>query len=399
MKFFFNILLSLYFFISSCNGQKLNDNKITTPVTSNKKAIPQLKKMDTIYKQQHDALVLSLVMDSTSSVVTWKTILSSAMGNEIVLDTSTIEKSAAWKAQENVGESPVGLYNIASSYLKGEHLYIIYNRFGEVFVKKYTLLENDKFSVQNKEITEYLTSGGFGSMVNTAQFKKVNDDLYFLITAGQSFTGSKTNLYKINTTLFTIKKIKFAESIQRIKTFTISESAKLTHNQIKTKVDYYNGLTTSQKKENELLAPTTKELKDFEVLKEYVNSTNPYHLKTMSSQQDLYEQQETDLSNLGFSNFPLFTDDEKNIKNDDLNKFVGYVTELFKKEDTKKEIRNVKMLNYIFSKEQDNKIYFFFENQAVMEIIRYDNYTSEWLISRYAEKEIDTSKQKGEPIR
>ncbi len=399
MKFFFNILLSLYFFISSCNSQKLNDNKITTPVNSNKKAIPHLKKMDTIYKQQHDASLLSLVMDSTSSVVTWKTILTTASGNEIVLDTNTIEKSIAWKTQENIGESPVGLYNIASSYLKGEHLYIIYNRFGEVFVKKYTLLENDKFSVQNKEITEYLTSGGFGSMVNTAQFKTVNDDLYFLITAGQSFTGSKTNLYKINTTSFTIKKIKFAESVQRIKTFTISESAKLTYNQIKTKVDYYNGLTTTQKKENELLAPTPKELKDFEVLKEYVNSANPYHLKTMSSQQDLYEQQEADLTNLGFSNFSLFTDDEKNIKNDDLNKFVGYVTELFKKEDTKKEIRNVKMLNYIFSKEQDNKIYFFFENQAVMEIIRYDNYTSEWLISRYAEKEIDTSKQKVEPIR
>jgi hypothetical protein len=399
MRFFFNILLSLCFFISSCNGQKLNDNKITTPVNSSKKAISPLKKMDTIYKQQHDALVLSLVMDSTSSIVTWKTILTKESGNEIVLDTNTIEKSAAWKVQENIGESPIGLYNIASSYLKGAHLYIINNSFGEVFVKKYTLLENDKFSVQNKGITEYLTSGGFGSMVNTAQFKNVNDDLYFLITAGQSFTGSKTNLYKINTTSFTIKKIKFAESIQRIKTFTISESAKLTYNQIKIKVDYYNGLTTSQKKENELLAPTPKELKDFEVLKEYINSTNLYHLKTMSSQQDLYEQQETDLSNLGFSNFPLFTDDEKNIKNDDLNKFVGYITELFKKEDSKKEIRNIKMLNYIFSKEQDNKIYFFFENQAVMEIIRYDNYTSEWLISRYAEKEIDTSKQKVEPTR
>ena len=217
MRYLLFAVLHFSFFV--CQGQVFSDS-------------------DTIYQQQHNQINLRFTRTSTNTGIEWKTILINRDGKELILNSDSIEKNLAWEHYESVGESPIDLYNIAGSYSDGKNLHVIYNRFGRVFIVKYTLEEAEKFKKEEKTLLRFSASGSFGHMVNQARFIKIRNDVYFSLYTGQSFTGTQTNIFRLNPLSYEIKQIHFQEKPASVKVIHISESGKLRYEQTKRKKGY-----------------------------------------------------------------------------------------------------------------------------------------------------------------
>ena len=210
------ILLHCFFFLTAASCQ--TGNKATT----NKQNI---KNMETIYESKSADFTIKFQRLSDTLSTTWETIFTNKNGEELILEKDFVEKDSAWLHQETVNESSVDLYNITTSIVDDNFIYIVYNRFGEVYVVKYDWQKKEKINKEKKVIQKYLASGGFGLMKNDGELKKINNILYLYLHVGQSFSGVKSGLYIINTHNFAIAKINFNEEISPIKTTKIKQSA------------------------------------------------------------------------------------------------------------------------------------------------------------------------------
>ena len=128
-------LTAIIFAFASFKGNELMSQK------SNINQKLKNKTMEIIYEQQHGNLHITFHRNNTADKIEWKTLVTNKKGDTILLHTDSSEKNIAWKHQETIGESPTSLYNISGSYLDENSLYIIYNRFGELFISKYTFTE------------------------------------------------------------------------------------------------------------------------------------------------------------------------------------------------------------------------------------------------------------------
>lgn len=317
-----------------------------------------------------------------------ETILTNGDGKKLTLHSDSIEKNLAWQHYESVGESPIDLYNIAGSYSDGKNLYVIYNRFGQVFIVKYTLEEAEKFKKEEKTLLRFSASGSFGHMVNQARFIKIRNDVYFSLYTGQSFMGTQTNIFRLNPIAYSIKKINFKEKSIPIKVISVDNFGKIEYEQTKRKIEYYENLSASEKIKKKSIAPTENEIKHLNIIKEYLEK--PFYFKLMDINEEKYKEENTYLRNAGMTDYRLFGVSEDLHKIDEAK--IKHAEKYIKEALTvckEKDVNSIKLLDFIYDPGQENMIYFFYQkNTKKVEIIRYNNYNNEWLIGDYQEEEI-----------
>jgi hypothetical protein len=381
----FILCLSLVLF--NCKGQRQNKKeKSKTVKHAVIRTVKQIQKMDTIYKQQHDKQLLTFVRNEDSTKVEWKTIFTNNNGNQITIHKDFIEKNIAWKFQSERNESPIDLYNIAGSFVDAQDLYVVYNRFGQVFIAKYNLTDPEKFTKEEEILQQEMASGSFGNFVNEAQFRKINSALFFSLYTGQSFTGTKVYIYKLQSSLKNIKQLAFRTEITKYKTVCVSESGKLGFTQNGKAIAAYDQLNAKEKEASASIAPTKQERVDYELLKKYIDK--PFAFVKISNEEEKYKVEEAALENAGLTSYNLFLDETK--RKIDSKKFKHaekYINEVLTSDQTKS---TVKILDYIYDNGQENTIYFFCDDGLRLKIIRYKN--DEWLISNYDELPIQINK-------
>ncbi len=381
-------LLCLSLLLLNCVGQKQNKKgKSQNAKHAVTRIVKQIQKMDTIYKQQHDQLLLTFIRKEDSTKVEWKAVSTNANGSETIIHTDFVEKNIAWKFQSERSESPIDLYNIAGSFLDAQDLYVVYNRFGHVFIVKYNLINTGKFTKEEEIIQEQMASGSFGNFVNQAQFRKINSVLFFTLYTGQSFTGTTIYLYKLQSSLKNIKQLSFRKETTRLKTMCISESGKLGFVQTGKAIANFDRLDAKEKEANQSIAPSKRERADYELLKAYIDK--PFEFIKMSNDEEKFKAEELALENAGLTSYNLFLDEPK--KNIDPKKFKQaekFINEALAITGTKEQI---KLLDYIYDNGQENTIYFFCDDGLRIKIIRYKN--DEWLISNYDENNIILDKK------
>jgi hypothetical protein len=378
MKKIIYIVIGLIF--ANCKGSEINHQKI-----KNTEFSKSTYKMDTIYKQKFNDLLLSFVRNNYNSKVEWKTILKNKSGKELILHNDIFEKDSAWTYKESISESPIDLYNISGSLLDGKNLYVIYNRFGRVSVVKFSFTENENFTKDEKVILNTKFSGGSGKMSNQADFRKINTDLYFSLYYGQSYTGTKVSLYKFNSDSFQkIKQIQWGEKIKRIKTISISDFGRKWYKNEEKILNSFNKLSL-QDKEKEV-PPSKEDVLKFNLLKNHVDKTFSY--QDMDLDQETYREKESILNNLGLENYQLFINSEKKIEEFKIKRAEEYINDVLLKFKISKNVSKVKLLDYIYESEKEKIIFFFYKDSLETKIIRYNNYNSEWLIGDCKEEEI-----------
>ena len=369
VRYFLSITL-FFIFIISCYSQSI-------PIT------------DTIYEQQHNQINLRFTRTSTNTGIEWKTILTNRDGKELTLHSDSIEKNLVWEHYESVGESPIDLYNIAGSYSDGKNLYVIYNRFGQVFIVKYTLEEAEKLKKEEKTLLRFSASGSFGHMVNQARFIKIYGNIYFSLYTGHSFTGTRTNIFRLNPITYNIKQIYFKENPVPVKVISVDNFGKVEYEQTKRKIEYYENLNASEKTKNKSIAPTENEIKRLNTIEQYLEK--PFCFKVMDINEEKYKEENINLQNTGITDYPLFGKIEDSHKIDKAKikyaeQYIKEVLAVCKEKDANK----IQLLDFIYDSGQENIIYFFCQkNTKKVEIIRYNNYNNEWLLGDYKEEEVE----------
>ena len=394
------ILFSLVFL--SCKGQTINNSSTQKHPANSLKITSTI--MDTIYKQQFNQIVLNLVRVSNDPKITWEAILINKKGQKVILHSESVEKNMGWKSHEEVGESPIDLYNISGSYLDGNNLYMIYNRFGSVVLVKYHFTEGKNFEKEEKLIDYYLVSGGFGKMINEAQFGKISNELYFNLLVGQDGKGIRQNLYKINLISFDVKKIKFDENPKPVKVIRISNFGKIRYEETEITISNYNKLSPEEKEKNKFIAPTDEQIREFNTLKEYLNDS--FYYKEMSIDKRTYEEEKQYLEDIYIEDYPLFAAQENDndfsgidfanmekaeflpIDKNKIKKAENYLKEVLAISIKKGKINKIKLIDYIYQSKEEYNIFFFYKEDQETKIIRYNNYKNEWLIGRYVEEGI-----------
>lgn len=341
------ILLHLLILFSSCKGQNNNQLHLNN-------------KMETIYAKQIENFTIEFLRNNESNRISWETVFVKNETRKIIFSDKT-EKNIGWKSQEERGESPLGLYNVAGSYYDNtkQMLYIIYNRFGDVFIHKYHL-ENDTFSKKaEKKIANYVMSGGFGNLINTADFLEIKDKIYFILTVGQSSIKNPTQLFVLDSnSLESMKKIKFSLPEKIIKTLFVNEFGKSFFEQEKENIN----------DKNETLV----------LVRENVNKK--FFFIDMPLDKEKYDARTSELHDYGISNFNLFLKDNSQTNQIDKNKIKSinnYFSEALNS--------SINVLGYLFDEGQENTIYFFGEEKRIFKIYRFNSYTSELLISNFSE--------------
>lgn len=378
------IIFNFFFLFASCQNKP---GKFT-----------QLQKhsnMDIIYEQRLTNLTLRFLREMDSTKCRWKTTITNKSGKELLIETDSLEKSFAWLHQEAVGESPVNLYNITTAIHNDDDLYIVYNRFGEVVLVKYTFTDGKSFSKKRKIIKGYMASGGFGSMINFGEFKTIEKDIYLYILVGQSFSGAYPHLYKIDHSLFTVHEIQFDDNIPPIKTVTVSEFSKGWMVQEERQIEEWNKMTPKERERNQYMEVPEEEKQKIARLKERLQEKFSYY--KLSADEEKRRDEETDISNEGLDNYQIFKNDHS------FNNAPTYIKEVLEVNNQKKITEGIKVLGYIQGKIMegpirsdldDHTIYFFYQEESrslgKIKIIRYDNHpmVCTWFIGDYEEKEL-----------
>lgn len=345
-RFFLIYLTVVNFLLYSCNGQVINQSN--------------QKKME-IYEKQFDGFSIQFIRIISNEKIDWKTIYKKNNEEKIIYADMAI-KNIGWKIQEERGESPIDLYNIAGTFYddRNKSLYVIYNRFGEVLLHKY-ILEKDSFiKKEDKILMKYLMSGGFGKVINDADITKIKDKIYFILAIGQSGIKNPSQMFVINNnSLNMISKIEFENPIKIIKSVYINEFGVSVYNQEKTN-------------------PNKKEVTD--LLKD--NMEKKYFFIDMPVNKEQYEIKASELHDYGISNFKLFlkenSENAVDIDSDKIKKANTYINEASKNE-------NQKIISYLFDKSQENILYFLVDENNIIKIVRFNNYNSDWLFGNYKE--------------
>ena len=378
------ILLHCFFFLTAASCQ--TGNKATT----NKQNI---KNMETIYESKSADFTIKFQRLSDTLSTTWETIFTNKNGEELILEKDFVEKDSAWLHQETVNESPVDLYNITTSIVDDNFIYIVYNRFGEVYVVKYDWQKKEKINKEKKVIQKYLASGGFGLMKNDGELKKINNILYLYLHVGQSFSGVKSGLYIINTPNFAIAKINFNEEISPIKTTKIKQSAMQWMEQTESSIKEWEKMTAKEKEQNKDAKISDEELNNLKTLKKH--SAEEFSYFHLPSDIDKCRDEETRLFNIGFETYSLFS------TNTDFNNGSKYIQAVLVENKTVALNTNIIVVNYIKGKVyetgiknglDDDMIYFFYKDNPLgdVKIIRYNNHPmiGYWYIGNYKEASI-----------
>lgn len=363
MKKILVIIISIIIF-SSCKSQKNESN-----------SIKKTNIMDTIYSQQHNQLNLIFLRELDGKKIQWRGILKNKNGKELLLYSDSIEKNSAWDYQEKIGESPVNLYNISGSYLDENSLYVVYNKFGKVFIIKYTFTEGNNFVTQEKQIAEYLVSGGFGNMINKAQLIKINNDIYLILDAFQSGSRRNSKIFKINqNSLKKIKTINFLEDSDIIKVCSVDNFGKNYFQQIEDKIKNYNKVKDAR---NEKLKPSDEEYIFYKQFEDKINKKYFFIKKSDIENNELP---------FGVNKHILFLSDDMALDNLEIEKANQYIKEVLSfNNSTNNEIQTK---GYIYVNSQEKYIAFFYKENNSINIIRYNIYESEWQIGNYKEEEI-----------
>lgn len=340
-------LLLFTFLFSSCKGQ--DKPQINQP------------EMKTIYEQKFDDISLQFIRNNTNETISWETqITEKGTTNSILLD--EIKKNDAWKFQEKIDESPIDLYNIGGAYFNqnDSSLVVLYSRFGDVFINKYSK-NNGKFKkVEQKGISKYVMSGGFGKAIINAEFIKIKDYIYFYATVGQTGIKNPTQLFVIkSSSLKTLKKIEFNPPTKIVKTVYLNDFGVSIYHQEKQK-----------KSKNNLLPLLSKNMgKDFF----YVD---------MPVKNEEKENMNSQLHNSGIEKYSLFMNENNVIDSVKLQKSSQFLNDAINSK--------VLILGHLTDLGQEKIIYFFTEeSEEDLKIIRFDNYTSEWLFANYLEKNVN----------
>ncbi|MDR2235555.1 MAG: hypothetical protein LBE92_05490 [Chryseobacterium sp.] len=331
--------------------------------------------MEIIYEKPLGDFSIRLVRNVTADKVDWETLYIKNDTKKIISNDKA-EKNAGWKLQEERGESPVDLYNIAGTFYdrKDKSLYLICNRFGEVILNKYAFEKDTFVKKEAKVLAKYLVSGGFGKAINTADIIKVKDKIYFTLTVGQSGIKKPTQVFTFNpASLNSLKKIEFSTPSKTVKTVYINEFGTSIYEQEK---------DNAEKKEIITL------LKN--------NLNRQYFFISMPGDSEQYEAKSAELHDYGIASYNLFLKEDSEGKAEPdpekMEKAGTYINEMLKSIHPG-DNKNRTLAGYLYDNAQENILYFLTEENGIIEIIRYNNYTGDWLLGSYAEKNPDAIKQ------
>jgi hypothetical protein len=378
------ILIHLTFFFStSCHSV----NKIVLAKKTD-------KQMEIIFNQKLTNFTIKFQRNNEAVLCSWEAIATNINGEEFILEKDSIQKDSGWLHQESVSESPVDLYNITTAAEHNNYIYVVYNRFGNVYAIKYDVTKKLNIIKEKRIIQKYLASGGFGEMKNRGEFKIIEDAIYLNLHVGQSFTGIKSALYRFTTPNYNIVKINFNKDITAIKTVSLDETARLLMQQMQKKMKAWEAMSEQQKKLHKDDALTQEELTNLRILEKHATDTISYF--KLSADKNIRRDEETKLSNEGFQSFNIFKEDES------LQNAPKYITEILEKDKPVKSSTKIKLLGYMkdsVRKEKINNglddtiIYFFYQDNEMgdVKIIRYDNYpmAAYWYIGNFKEEYLD----------
>lgn len=351
-KFFLIFFICL---IYSCRGQEIktaNDNN-----------------MDTIYEKQYKNFSILFVKNSTKENVVWKTIYKSNSTPEVAIFSDKAEKNKSWNFQEERGESPADLYTVAGTFFddKNKLLYIIYNRFGEVTIHQYALEKNIFVKENEHVLAKYLMSGGFGNVISKSDFIKIKEKIYFIFSVGQSGVKNPTQMYSFETgDLKSLNKIEFNSLKKIVKASYINDFGKSLYEQEK------DNLTQNKEVLNLIKNNISKDLFFVE----------------MPLDKEKYEVKSSELHDFGIEGFSLFinkssSDNKDNIKTESVKKYSLYIKDILYGNE-KSDKSNIQPLGYLYDSGQENMLYFFIEENKNLEIVRFNNYSSEWLFGKFS---------------
>lgn len=354
----------------NCNGQKQSN-----------KLLKSNNKMDVIYTKNFDKFTLTLTRNIFENQVEWKTIVRNKKGIEIVLDLKSIEKDLAWKFQEKRNETPIDLSNISNSYLDDNNLYIIYNHFGKITLEKFTFLLDDKIKKEETIIDNYLVSGGFGGMVNYSEVKKIDLDLYFFLTNGQTGTGVKNNFFKVSLIDFKVKKIDFQSYTKKVVVFNITEYGKEKYLQEKKRIGDVGKNTTTNSTEIQVFS------KVGDYIKKGTNFINESNISELEKLDDITDIERKPLFIKSYGDVG-YNDEKKLIDENKISNAQNYLEEALMTLNKNNHSSNVKFLGYIYDSGQKNLLYLFYKENGKTKICLFDNYKNEWQIGDYKEDDI-----------
>ena len=348
-KRFFLILI--FCLIFSCKGQEVKTAK---------------NNMDTIYEKQYKDFSILFVKNSTSENVSWQTIYKNSSNSEVAIFSDQAGKNIGWKFQEEIGESPAQLYTVAGSFFddKNKLLYVIYNRFGEVVVHQYGMQKNTFVKENEQVLAKYLMSGGFGNVISKSDFIKINEKIYFILSVGQSGVKNPTRMYSfVSGNLKSLQKIQFENPQKIIKASYINDFGKSFYEQEKE--------DTNQNKEI------------FNLIKN--NITKDVFFVEMPLNKEKYDLKSSELHDFGIVGYDLFVkinpSGNNELQSENIKKHTYYIQDaLYGKDKSLKS--NMHSLDYLYDNGQENMLYFFVEENKVLEIVRCNNYSNEWLFGK-----------------
>jgi hypothetical protein len=324
--------------------------------------------MKTLYKEQFGYLNLEFIKTQDDKFDIWKTTLTSRKTNKTI--ELRIDSAYRHIEFEKRGESPAALYNLLGSFIIGKSVYVIYDKLGTVELCKYEFISPTEFKETNKLLENYFVTPALGRSKSNVYFKKIGDNIYFLLNLGQSFNTPKYSfLHKINDSMeLNVKKLVFdLQSSESVTTVRLDDDSRRFINSVS---------------EDDVLSAVLQ--KEYDIFKQHYDST--YYHKEISSDPQKQHMEVGTLHRQGLFPYDLYEDAKKTGKIESLLKeilqFINQDTDI-------KYIDGIEYKEIIHDDEQYSIIYFFYRNRMnKVNIIKYMGKNAIWLISDYIEKEI-----------
>lgn len=319
----------------------------------------------TVYRQKirdyHES-ELRLNVSENDMYYIWETVIGHPDYNTILIYRDSLKKDnnkALHCAEHN--DSPLHLYTIGGAIEKGVNLYVVYNKFGSVYLANYHFTIDSGY--QKKELQLFPTINAADPLINVTHFREIEDCIFLYQASGQNFGDKLSALYSIDPKNFEVKEVVFDEDPKIVAGFCTEDGS---------------GERLMDLKNYD--EPTIDEKKELEWLKKYMRK--PYYFIKLSKKEEERNKEIASIYKRGFV-FYQFDKDFHYILH--ARKHIFEVLGFAK---IKMKRNNYRMFFEVI--QDGNNYYFFYQTgkDKKTKIIRYSSDKSYWLISDYKEEKI-----------
>lgn len=317
--------------------------------------------MKIIYEQKIDSLSILLEYSENDNSPQWETkLINNKTKKQISLLLDKKEKKLlSYSPDSSINifkDDFVQLYLILGAYIHERTLYLVYEKWGVVFLYSFEFTGPEVFTSDNRELTGHFVTPAYGLLTSNAVFKKIKSSIYLLLNMGQSSnTRSSSEFYRISD-IHTIDKLSFSESsTQMIASYGLSTNAR--------------NFLANVKNENQLSDNT---LKYYHYVKQF--SEKPYYFKELSLDENKRVKELYEIEVDGLSLYDVY---------DSIPDIPGYK----KNEEIIKEIlsfceisENIQYLDCLTDEKNSAFYFFYLDSENQMQIICYKRNECIWAI-------------------